>query len=133
MKTEMMIEGGNVFDDIKNGFNRTFNPKLGRKIKDVFTSKPLKEVYKGLTDIGLKLGSSYTGLPLDLAGDEIYKQIDGLGVIQKKKNMIVKGGSLVSGVPHVMIRGKGFTGKNGTKFGGSFKSPQSGGSFASPP
>jgi hypothetical protein len=37
-----MVVGGNVFDDIRNGFNRTFNPKLGREIKDAFTSKPAR-------------------------------------------------------------------------------------------
>jgi hypothetical protein len=131
MKTEMM-EGEGIFDDIKNGFNRTFNPKLGRKIKDALTSGPAKEIFKGISNVGLKLGSSFTGLPLDLAGNEIDKQIDGLGVIQKRKNMIVKGGTLVKGVPSVMIRGKGFTSVHGTKFGGSFKSPQSGGSMISP-
>jgi hypothetical protein len=140
MKTEMM-EGEGIFDDIKNGFNRTFNPKLGRKIKDALTSGPAKEIFKGISNVGLKLGSSFTGLPLDLAGNEIDKQIDGLGIIKKKKNMIVKGGSLVNGVPSVMIRGKGtrvggsFNGKNGTKFGstqgGSFR-PSYGASMVSP-
>jgi hypothetical protein len=57
MKSEMEIEGGNVFDDIRNGWNRTFSPKLGRKIKDAFTSKPAREVYKGLANVGLKIGS----------------------------------------------------------------------------
>jgi hypothetical protein len=33
MDMNMEMEGGNIFDDIRSGFNRTFNPKLGRKIK----------------------------------------------------------------------------------------------------
>jgi ribosomal protein S7 len=126
------IEGGNVFDDIKNGWNKTFNPKLGRKIKDAFTSKPAREVYKGLANAGLRIGSSFTGLPLSLAQGEIDRQIDGAS-IKRRSNIMVKGGTLVSGVPVVQIRGKGFTGVDGTKFGGSFLSPQSrGGSFYSP-
>jgi hypothetical protein len=125
-----MIEGEGILDDIKNGWNRTFNPKLGRKIKKAFTSKPAREVYKGLANVGLKIGSSFTGLPLDLAEGEIDRQIDGASI--RRSNVMVRGGSLVAGVPVVQIRGKGFTGKNGTKFGGSFKSPQSGGSFSSP-
>jgi hypothetical protein len=125
-----MIEGNGILDDIKNGWNRTFNPKLGRKIKKTFTSKPAREIYKGLTNVGLKLGSSFTGLPLGLAENEIDKQIDGASI--RRSNVMVKGGSLVAGVPQVQIRGKGFTGTQGTKFGGSFRSPTSGGSFNSP-
>jgi hypothetical protein len=49
------IDGGNVFDDIRNGFNRSFNPKLGREIKQAFTSKPAREIYKGLADGALNL------------------------------------------------------------------------------
>ncbi len=130
MQTE--IEGGNIGDDIKNAFKRTFNPKLGREIKDAFTSKPAREIYKGLSSVGLKLGSSFTGLPLGLAQDEINKQIDGAS-IKRRSNVMVVGGTLVNGVGQVQIRGKGFTGKNRTKFGGSFLSPQSrGGSMVSP-
>jgi hypothetical protein len=127
MQTE--IEGNGVFDDIKNGWNRTFNPKLGREIKKAFTSKPAREIYKGLSSVGLKLGSSFTGLPLGLAQDEINKQIDGAS-IKRRSNVMVVGGTLVNGVPRVQVRGRGFTGAGGTKFGGSFRS--SGGSFSSP-
>jgi hypothetical protein len=133
MQTE--IEGGNVFDklgrDIKNGFYRTFNPKLGRKIKDAFSGTEAREVYKGLADFGLNVGSKLTGLPLGLAQGEINRQIDGAS-IKRRSNIMVKGGSLVAGVPVVQIRGRGFTGAAGTKFGGSFRSPTSGGSFSSP-
>jgi hypothetical protein len=143
------MEGGNIFDDIRNGFNRTFNPKLGRKIKDAFTSKPAREIYKGLANAGLKIGSSFTGLPLGLAQGEIDRQIDGASIKGKrfaKKNLMVEGGTLVAGVPHVMrmgnnpqIRhggvmtkvGRGFTSAKGTHYGGSFMSPTSGGSFSS--
>ncbi len=128
-KGKGMVTGGNVFDDIRNGFNRTFNPKLGREIKDAFTSKPAREVYKGLANAGLKIGSSFTGLPLGLAQDEIDKQIDGAS-IKRRSNIMVKGGTLIAGVPQVQIRGKGFRGAGGTQFGGSFK--RAGGSFSSP-
>jgi hypothetical protein len=107
MHTE--IEGGNVFDDIKNGWNRTFNPKLGRKIKQAFTSKPAIEIYKGLANAGLKIGSSFTGLPLGLAEGGIDRQIDG-DSIKRRSNVMVKGGTLVAGVPQVQIRGKGIVG-----------------------
>jgi hypothetical protein len=129
MHTE--IEGEGILDDIKNGFNRTFNPKLGREIKNAFTSKPAREVYKGLADVGLKIGSSFTGLPLGLAQGEINRQIDGAS-LKRRSNIMVKGGTLKDGVPQVQIRGKGFTGTGGTRFGGSFRSPTSGGSFSSP-
>jgi hypothetical protein len=140
MQTE--IEGGNVFDklgrDIKNGFNRTFNPKLGREIKKAFSGTEAREVYKGLADFGLNVGSKLTGLPLGLAQGEINRQIDGAS-IKRRSNIMVKGGTLVAGIPQVQIRGRGFTGAGGTKFGGSFKSaggsmisPTSGGSFNSP-
>jgi hypothetical protein len=149
MDMNMEMEGGNIFDDIRNGFNRTFNPKLGRKIKDAFTSKPAREIYKGLSRGALALGSSFSGLPLGLAQGEIDRQIDGASIKGKrfaKKNLMVEGGTLVAGVPHVMrmgnnpqIRhggimkkvGKGFTSAKGTHYGGSFASPTSGGSFAS--
>jgi hypothetical protein len=136
------IEGEGILDDIRNGWNRTFNPKLGRKIKDAFTSKPAREVYKGLANVGLKIGSSFTGLPLGLAEGEIDRQIDGASVGGKryaKKNTMVVGGTLVKGVAYPQIRhggimkkvGKGFTSSKGTHYGGSFASPTSGGSFAS--
>jgi hypothetical protein len=144
---QMEIEGGNVFDklgrDIKNGFNRTFTPRLGRDIKKAFTSKPAREVYKGLANVGLKIGSSFTGLSLGLAEGEIDRQIDGASVggkRYKKKNTMVVGGTLVKGVAYPQIRhggvmmkqGKGFTSSKGTHYGGSFASPTSGGSFGSP-
>jgi hypothetical protein len=151
---QIMMEGGNVFDklgrDIKNGFNRTFTPKLGREIKDAFTSQPAREVYKGLANAGLRIGSTFTGLPLGLAQGEIDKQIDGASIKGKryaKKNLMVEGGTLVGGVPSVMrmgnnpqirhggimkkVSGKGFTSSRGTHYGGSFASPVSGGSFRS--
>jgi hypothetical protein len=84
---------------------------------------------KGLTNVGLKLGSSFTGLPLGLAEGEIDRQIDGAS-IKRSNAIMVKGGTLVNGVPRVQVRGKGFNGANGTKFGGSFKS--AGGSMVSP-
>jgi hypothetical protein len=126
------IEGGNVFDDIKNGWNRTFNPKLGRKIKKAFTGSEARSVYKGLADFGLNIGSKLTGLPLGLAQGEINRQIDGASIKRRSNAIIEKGSNIVYGVPRVQVRGKGFKGVDGTKFGGSFRSPTSGGSFSSP-
>jgi hypothetical protein len=123
MQTE--IEGSNVFDklgrDIKRGFNKTFNPKLGREIKDAFTSKPARVVYKNLANAGLRIGSSFTGLPLGLAQGEIDRQIDGAS-IKKRSDVMVRGGTLKDGVPVVQIRGRGFRGVEGTQFGGSYTS-----------
>jgi hypothetical protein len=135
------IEGEGILDDIRNGWNRTFNPKLGRKIKDAFTSKPAREIYKGLSRGALALGSSFSGLPLGLAQGEIDRQIDGASIKGKrfaKKNLMVEGGTLVKGVAYPQIRhggimrkvsGKGFTSSQGTHYGGSFKAL--GGSFSS--
>jgi hypothetical protein len=132
------IDGASIASDFRNfgrkvkrGFTKTFNPKLGREIKDAFTSKPAREVYKGLANVGLRLGSSFTGLPLGLAQGEINRQIDGAS-IRRRNNVMVTGGSLVHGVPQIQVRsGAGFHGKNGTHYGGSFRSPQ-GGSMSSP-
>jgi hypothetical protein len=136
------IEGEGILDDIRNGWNRTFNPKLGRKIKDAFTSKPAREIYKGLSRGALALGSSFSGLPLGLAQGEIDRQIDGASIKGKrfaKKNLMVEGGTLVKGVAYPQIRhggimrkvsGKGFTSSQGTHYGGSFKAL--GGSMVSP-
>jgi hypothetical protein len=134
------VDGGSIASDFRNfgrkvkrGFTKTFNPKLGNDIKDALTSKPAREVYKGLADVGLKIGSRFTGLPLGLAQGEINRAIDGAGAsIRKRNNIMITGGSLVGGVPQVQVRtGKGFTGKDGTHYGGSFKSPTQGGSFKS--
>jgi hypothetical protein len=123
------INGSGIFDDIRNGWNRTFNKKLGRKIKKTLTSPTAKKVYKGLTAGGLAIGSRLTGLPLGLARGAINNQIDGAS-IKKKDNLMVEGGTLVRGVPQVQVRsGAGFTGKSGTRYGGSFKAESRGGSM----
>ena len=132
------INGASIASDfrnfgrkVKSGFTKTFNPKLGNDIKDALTSKPAREVYKGLVNVGLKAGSAFTGLPLGLAQGEINKQIDGAS-IRKRNNIMITGGTLYRGIPQVQVRsGAGFTGKDGTHYGGSFRSPQ-GGSMSSP-
>jgi hypothetical protein len=129
------INGASIASDFRNfgrkvkrGFTKTFNPKLGREIKDAFTSGTAKEVYKGIADVGLKIGSRFTGLPLGLAQGEINRAIDGSS-IRKRNNVMITGGTLVGGIPQVQVRtGKGFTGKDGTHYGGSFR-PSYGGSF----
>ena len=132
MRKGKQVDGGNIFDDIKNGWNRTFNPKLGREIKKALTSGVAKDVYKGIADVGLTAAGAYTGSPMLAAvGSQVVNSaIDGAGV-RRRRNTMVMGGSLVDGIPHVQIRGNGFRSENGTKFGGSFKSP-TGGSMMSP-
>jgi hypothetical protein len=81
-------------------------------------------------EAGLKIGSSFTGLPLGLAQGVIDRQIDGAS-IKRRSNVMVVGGTLKDGVPRVQVRGKGFRGTpGGSQFGGSFKS--AGGSMVSP-
>jgi ribosomal protein S6E (S10) len=123
------INGGGIFDDIRNGWNRTFNNKLGRKMKKALTSPVAKKVYKGLAADVSAIGSRLTGLPLGLARGAINHAIDG-AAIKKKDNLMVQGGNLVKGVPQVQIRkGAGFTGSQGTRYGGSFKAESRGGSM----
>ena len=142
---EEEIDGGNIFDDvgrkIKRGFNKTFNPALGRKIKSALTSDTAKGIYKDVADVGIDAVGAYTGNPLlaKVGSRVVDAGIDGLGVggkrVYKRKNLMVVGGTLRDGVPSVMVRhggimrGGSFTSKNGTHYGGSFKS---GGSMISP-
>lgn len=132
MRKGKQVDGGNIFDDIKNGWNRTFTPKLGKKIQKALTSKVAKDIYKGIADVGVDSIAAYTGQPmLGAIGSQVVNSaIDGAGV-KRRRNTMVVGGSLVAGIPHVQIRGKGFIGEKGTRFGGSFKSP-TGGSMMSP-
>ena len=126
MAEKMARKGKGILDDIKNGWNRTFNPKLGREIKKTLTSGLAKDIYKGVADVGLSAAGDFTGNPLiGVVGSKLANSaIDGLGVKRRyaKKNTMVVGGTLRNGVPSVQIRGKGFTGKNGTHYGGSFRS-----------
>jgi hypothetical protein len=90
------IEGNGVFEDlgrkIKRGFNKTFNLKLGREIKDAFTGSEARSVYKNLANAGLRIGSSFTGLPLSLAQGEIDRLIYGSS-IKRRSNVMVVGGT----------------------------------------
>ena len=125
------IKGGNVFDDIKNGFNRTFNPKLGREIKKALTSPEAKQIYSGIAAAG---ATALTGNPLAGAvAGEAVGVLSGAGLKRRyrKKNLLVVGGSLVAGVPAVQLNHFGKV----TRVGGSFRSPTGtlyGGSFISP-
>ena len=144
---EEEIEGEGVFEDfgrkIKRGFNKTFNPALGRKIKKALTSDTAKSIYRDLAEVGLDAAGAYTGNPLlAKVGSKVADAaIDGLGVggkrVYKRKNLMVVGGTLRDGVPQVQLRhggimrrGIGFTSSQGTHYGGSFKT--SGGSMTSP-
>ena len=76
------INGGNVFDDIKNGWNRTFNPALGRKIVSTLRSPIAKTIYKGVVDVGANALGDFTGNPvLGMVGSQLANHaIDGLGL-----------------------------------------------------
>ena len=129
------IEGEGVFDDIKRGFNRTFNPKLGRKIKKALTSDTAKGIYKDVADVAIDAAGAYTGNPLlaKVGSKVVDAGIDGLGVggkrVYKRKNLMVVGGTLRDGVPSVMVRhggimrGGSFRSPAGTLYGGSMNSP----------
>ena len=125
------VKGGNIGDDIRNGFNRTFNPALGRKIKDALTSPEAKQIYSGIAAAG---ATALTGNPLTgAAAGETVSALSGAGVKRryKKKNLLVVGGTLVAGVPNVQLNHFGKV----TRVGGSFRSPTGtlyGGSFVSP-
>ena len=128
------VKGGNLGDDIRNGFNRTFNPALGRKIKDALTSPEAKQIYTGVAAAG---ATALTGNPLAGAvAGEAVGALSGAGLKRryKKRNLLVVGGTLVAGAayPQLRVMGKGFTSSKGTHYGGSFKSPTSGGSMISP-
>jgi hypothetical protein len=148
--TSDKIVGSGFFKDVGKLVAKKVAPKILDKIGEKTGQKGITNALKGsvddLVDVGadkitggkikkgspeMKLGSSCTGLPLDLAENEIDKQIDGAS-IKRRSDLMVKGGTLVAGVPREQVRGKGFTGAGGIKFGGSFKSPTSGGSFSSP-
>ena len=125
------VKGGNIGDDIRNGWNRTFNPKLGRKIKDALTSPEAKQIYSGIAAAG---ATALTGNPLAGAvAGEAVGVLSGSGLKRryKKKNLLVVGGSLVAGVPNVQLNhfgkvtrvGGSFRSAGGTLYGGSFISP----------
>ena len=61
LRSMRKVKGGNIFDDIKNGFNRTFTPALGDEIKGALTSPIAKQVYSGIADAG---ATALTGNPL---------------------------------------------------------------------
>ena len=124
------VKGGSILDDIKNGFNRTFNPKLGNQIKDALTSSEAKQVYSGVASAGATalMGNPLAGAVAGQAVDALSGS--GLKRRYKKKNILVVGGTLVTGVPqvqvhmnHVMTPLSGGKLRGGRVKGGSFLSP----------
>jgi hypothetical protein len=135
MKMDMdVIQGTNVFDDIRNGFNRTFTPKLGREIVQTLKSPVAKDIYKGIIDVGAPLIGTATGTPIlsTIAGQTATKLIDGMNIKRRKsaKHTMVVGGSLVNGVPHPIQMNHIMNPVPIRQLGGSFLS--AGGSFLSP-
>jgi hypothetical protein len=137
MKMDMdmdVIHGTNVFDDIRNGFNRTFTPKLGREIVQTLKSPVAKDIYKGVIDAGATAIGVATGTPIvsGLVGQTANKLIDGMSIRRRKsaKHTMVVGGSLVNGVPHPIQMNHIMNPVPIRQLGGSFLS--AGGSFLSP-
>ncbi len=136
MKMDMGMDmvGGNVFDDIRNGFNRTFTPSLGREIVQTLKSPVAKDIYKGIIDVGAPLIGTATGNPIlgTIAGQTANKLIDGMSIKRRKsaKHTMVVGGSLVNGVPHPIQMNHIMNPVPIRQIGGSFLS--AGGSFLSP-
>jgi hypothetical protein len=134
MDMDMDMVGGNVFDDIRNGFNRTFTPKLGREIVQTLKSPVAKDIYKGIIDVSTPLISTAIGNPVlgTIAGQTANKLIDGMSIKRRKsaKHTMVVGGSLVNGVPHPIQMNHIMNPVPIRQIGGSFLS--AGGSFLSP-
>jgi hypothetical protein len=134
MDMDMDMVGGNVFDDIRNGFNRTFTPALGREIVQTLKSTVAKDIYKGIIDVGAPLIGTATGNPIlsTIAGQTANKLIDGMSIKRRKsaKHTMVVGGSLVNGVPHPIQMNHIMNPVPIRQLGGSFLS--TGGSFLSP-
>jgi hypothetical protein len=129
-----MIEGANIFTDIKNGFNRTFTPKLGRDLVKVLKSPVAKDIYNWIIDVAATTIGVATGTPIlsGIAAQGANKLIDGMSIKRRKsmKHTMVGGGSLVNGVPriqmnHVMnkVPIKDIAGGSFLSAGGSFLSP----------
>ena len=87
MRKGVSIDGGNIGDDIRNGWNRTFNPALGRKIVKALRSPIAKKIYKGVADLGATAIGDFTGNPVaGFVGAEVANHlIDGLGIKGKGK------------------------------------------------
>jgi hypothetical protein len=137
MKMDMdmdVIQGTNVFDDICNGFNRTFTPKLGREIVQTLKSPVAKDINKGIVDAGATAIGVATGTPIisGIASQGANKLIDGMSIKQRKsaKHTMVVGGTLVNGVPHPIQMNHIMNPVPIRQLGGSFLS--AGGSFLSP-
>ena len=97
------IDGEGIFDDwgnkIKDGWNKTFTPDLGRKIVKTLKSPVAKTVYKGIADLGVNAIGDMTGNPVAgiVASHLANQAIDGLGVRGKgSPEMVLKMANLRS-------------------------------------
>ena len=109
-------KGGNIFDDIGNKLKETFNPDLGRKIKDALTSNTAKQVYKGIADTVIPIISSENPILGQIAKVGVDAAL-GSGLKKKtiKRGLIIKtsGSTLIGGVPQVIkcrLQGGSFKG-----------------------
>ena len=109
--------GANIFDDIGNKLKETFNPDLGRKIKDALTSNTAKDVYKGIANAVIPIISSENPVLGQIAKVGIDSAL-GSGLKKKtikKRGVMIKtsGSTLIGGVPQVIksrLQGGSFKG-----------------------
>ena len=109
-------EGGNIFDDIGRKLKQTFNPALGRKIKDTLTSDTAKDIYKGIADTIIPIIGNATGNPMlsQIAKIGVDTAL-GSGIKKRLKTRNIKSNSsnLINGVPQVIksrLQGGSFKG-----------------------
>jgi hypothetical protein len=83
--TKMEMDGCNILDDIRNGWHRTFNKKLGNKIKKTLTGNTAKKNYKKVADDGIDAVAIAPGRPVvgSIAKKLGDKEISGIGMNKK--------------------------------------------------
>ena len=109
--------GANIFDDIGNKLKETFNPDLGRKIKDALTSNTAKDVYKGIANAVIPIISSENPVLGQIAKVGVDAAL-GSGLNKNKKirrvlTVKTSGSTLIGGVPQVIksrLQGGSFKG-----------------------
>jgi hypothetical protein len=94
IKMDMDMHGANVFNNIRNGFNRTFTLALGKDIKKALTSPVVKYIYKGIIDVTAPAIGIATGTLIvsGIASQAANKLIDGMSIKRRKsgkKNTMV--------------------------------------------
>ena len=101
----LKCNGNGVFEDFGRKIKDTFNPKLGREIKDALTSDTAKKIYKGVADIAIPIIATSTGNPM--LGQVAKIGVDSVlgGTLQKKRkttNIKSNTSTLINGVPQLL-------------------------------